>query len=140
MGIQSVLLGSKTTSARGLGQRGLGLNRPTNAIVEMRRLIAQRSLDRQSIEAAAELRFPEITLKTVIKQVGGAISPRGERLLAENDGDKFAAIAGGAHHDIVASIADEASFHTIRARKADQHPVMGAYDFVAVADTDFFND
>ena len=119
MGIQSVQLGSKATSARGLVQRGLGLNRPTNAIVEMRRLIAQRSLDRQSIETAAEQRFPEIALKTVIKQIGGAISPRAERLLAENDGDKFAAIPDGAYHDIVAGITDEASFHAIRARKAD---------------------
>src|SRR5215469_6457228 len=110
---------------------GLWPSNPTNTVVEMRRLIAQRSLDRQSIETTAEQRFPEIALKTVIEQVGGAISPRGARLLAKNDGDKFAAIAGGAHHDIVAGVADEASFHTIRARKADQHPVMSAYDFVA---------
>jgi len=119
MGVQSVQPGSKATSAPGLVQRGLGLNRPTNAVVEMRRLIGQRSLDRQSIETAAEKRFPEVALKTVIEQIGSAFSPRAERLLAENDGDKFAAIAGGAHHDIVAGIADEASFHTIRARKAD---------------------
>src|SRR5262249_9717846 len=101
------------------------------AIVEMRGLIAQRSLNRQSIQTAAEQRFPEIALEPVIEQVGGAISPRGARLLAKNDGDKFTPIAAGAHHNIVAGITDEASFHTIRARKTDQHPVMSAYDFVA---------
>src|SRR3974390_2143506 len=114
MGIQSVQVGFKTAPARGLGS-----SRATNAVVEMRRLIAQRSLDRQSIETRAEQRFPEIALKPFLEQVGGTVSPRGERLLAENDGHKLAPIAVGTHHDVEAGIADEAGFHTIRARKAD---------------------
>ena len=75
-----------------LRARGLGPSCTANAVVQMGRLIAQRRLYRQSIETGAKQGLPEIALEAIFEQVGGAVCARGNRLLAEHDGNELAPV------------------------------------------------
>ena len=47
---------------------------------------------RQSIETGAKQGLPEIALEAIFEQVGGAVCARGNRLLAEHDGNELAPV------------------------------------------------
>src|SRR6476620_8450060 len=104
---------------------------PANGVVQMRRPVAQRSLNGKPVDGRAEHRFPEVTLETVLEQVGSAVAARGDGGLAEHDGDQAPAVARGRRHDVEARITDEAGLHAVGARERNQQSVVRAYDLVA---------
>src|SRR5512133_3743263 len=53
-----------------------------DGVLQMRRPIGQRGLDRQPIDAGAEQRLPEIALEAVLQEIGRAHAARGQRLLS----------------------------------------------------------
>src|SRR5262249_11617971 len=70
-----------------------------------------------------EQRFPEIAPEPVIQEIGGPLPPRGNRRLAEHDGNQLAPVARGADHDIETGFADEAGLHAVGSRVADSMPL-----------------